>query len=435
MLNKLSLVHPAWIEVDLQQFKNNIALIQKRIQKTKLCIPIKANAYGHGLLPIARAAEEAKVDYLGVACLQEGIQLRNAGIQIPILVFGAIHEDQIPDLLHYQLEFTIASLYKAKMVAKQCLSSHQKCKIHVEIDTGMQRTGVRPDTAIHLLNYLYNEPCFEIVGLYSHLAVSDDPNNDFTQYQIKQFQDFVQHHIRHKHPDIICHLANSGGICYFPNSYFDMVRPGLLAFGHFPGPLPIHTPIQLTRSQTRTRNKIQDKTPTNKQGNPHINPLQEPQEFQELQDIKSIFSVKAKIAYFKVVESDQGISYGHTYKTTEQTRVVTIPIGYGDGLRRELSNRGSVIIGGKRFPISGTICMDQFMVDIHHNEAYVGDEIVLIGKQGEESITLEEMAKLCNTITYEILCGFNNRLPRYYHDVKQAKRITFLSEHLSEHRL
>lgn len=383
-MNKLPLGHPAWIEIDLQQFKKNIAIIRKHIGKSKLCIPIKANAYGHGLIPIARAAVDAKVDYLGVACLQEGVQLRKAGVLIPILVLGAIHEDQISDLLTHELEFTISSLYKAKMVAKQCQESKQKCRVHIEIDTGMQRTGVRPDSALELLNYLNTESCFEVVGIYSHLAVSDEPDNDFTQYQIQKFQDFILKYVRPKHPNIICHIANSGGISYFSDSCLDMVRPGLLTFGHFPNGT-----------------------------------------IEALQDIKSIFTLKAKIAYFKVVEAGQGISYGHTYKTQEQTRVVTIPVGYGDGLRRELSNRGAVIIRGQRFAISGTICMDQFMVDIHHQEAFVGDEIVLIGTQGKESITLEEMARLCNTITYEILCGFNNRLPRYYSDIHEGKSISF----------
>lgn len=384
-MNKLPFGHPAWIEINLQQFKNNIKIIQQHLGQSKFCLPIKANAYGHGLIPIAKAAAEAHVDYLGVACLQEGVLLRNAGINIPILVLGAIHENQIPDLLEYNLEFTISSLFKAKMVATECKKSQKKCKVHVEIDTGMQRTGVRPETAIELLNYLYSEHCFNIVGLYSHLATSDDPNNSFTQQQINLFQNFIdQYELKKKNPGLICHISNSGGLCYFPKSYMDMVRPGLLTFGYFPGP-----PIEA------------------------------------LQEIKPIFSVKANIGFFKVVDSNQGISYGHTYRTTEQTRVVTIPIGYGDGLRRELSNRGHVLIQGLRYSIAGTICMDQFMVDIHKNEAYVGDEVVLIGTQGNNQITLEEMAKLCNTITYEILCGFNNRLPRYYHDIQEGKTISF----------
>lgn len=369
------LKHPAWIEIDLLQFQRNIALIKQHSPGTKLCLPIKANAYGHGLIPIAKAAAKAEVDYLGVACLQEGILLREAGIGLPILVFGAIHENQMKDLIENELEFTVASLYKAKLVAKQCQDIQKKCKIHVEIETGMQRTGVRPETAFSLLNYIHSEKCFELKGIYSHLSTADDPQSQTAFQQIQIFQQFSSAYKKAHTAPLLYHLANSGGLCYFPEAHLDMVRPGLLSFGYFPGP------------------KIQN-----------------------LEGIKPILSVKAKVAYFKVVGKNQGISYGHTYKTKQETRVVTVPIGYGDGLRRDLSNRGEVLIRGKRYQISGTICMDQFMVDIQHNEAYVGDEVVLIGKQGNEEILLEDMASLCKTIPYEILCQFNNRLPRFYYD-------------------
>jgi alanine racemase len=366
--------HPAWIEIDKQQFKQNIEIIKKHIGHSKLCLPIKANAYGHGLIPIAKAAVEAKVEYLAVSCLQEGALLREAGIQIPILVLGAIHEEQISELLKYQLEFTIASLYKAKLVAEKCQSLQQKSRVHVEIDTGMQRTGVRPETAVDLLNYLHETHCMELVGIYTHLATADTPQDAFAKVQIQTFKEFVSRYVLNKNKDVICHIANSGGVCHFPESHMDMVRPGLLCFGYFPYPL-------------------QD----------------------ELKKVRPFFSVKAKIAYFKVVEAGQGISYNHTYRTTQKTRIVTIPVGYGDGFRRALSNCGSVIIRGKKYPIVGNICMDQCMADIGQGEAYVGDEVTLIGRQGNEEISLDEMATLCDTIPYEILCGFNDRLPRYYY--------------------
>lgn len=372
-MESLPFGHPAWIEIDLEQFKRNIQIIRQYIGNRKLCLAIKANAYGHGLIPIAKTAEESQVDYLAVSCLQEGAQLREAGIKIPILVLGAIHEEQIAELLNFGLDFTISSLYKAKLTAEKCIKLQKKARIHVEVDTGMQRTGVRPDTALTLLNYLDEMKCFDIVGLYSHMATSDNPHSEFAQHQINTFKNFVNLATQGRNKSMICHLANSGGICYFPTSLMDMVRPGLLVFGYFPC---------------------------------HKNSM--------LENIAPFFSVKAKISYFKVVEAHQGISYGHTYTTKKKTRIVTIPIGYGDGLRRSLSNRGDVLIRGKRYKMSGTICMDQFMVDIFDNEAYVGEEVTLIGKQGNEEIALEEMASLCNTIPYEILCGFNNRLPRYY---------------------
>lgn len=356
--------HPTWIEVDLNQFRKNLAIIRKHIGTSQLCLPVKANAYGHGLVEIARSAA---VDCLAVSCLQEGVQLRQAGISLPILVLGAIHEDQVDDLIRFNLEFSISSKFKADLVAKQL---HQKCRVHLEVETGMQRTGVRPATALQLIEHLQRFPCFEIVGIYSHLATADRPNDPFTIKQIATFQELLQHA---RFQGLRTHLANSGGVVYYPSSHLDMVRPGLLSFGYLPDSPP-----------------------------------------PSLQEISPCLSLKSRVSYFKVVESGVGISYGHTYTTHQKTRIVTIPIGYGDGYRRALSNRGSVLIRGRRFPIVGAICMDQFMVDVGDREVYVGDEVVLIGCQGNEEIKLTEIAKLCDTIPYEILCSWNQRIPRFF---------------------
>ena len=365
--------HPAWIEIDLVQFKKNLAIIKAYIGHRKLCLPIKANAYGHGLVPIAKAAVEAQVDYLAVSCLQEGALLREAGIHSPILVMGAIHEEQIEELITHKLEFTLSSLYKAKLAARKCLALHLSCRVHVEVDTGMERTGVRPETAVELLDYLDANACFEVVGIYSHLATADDPGSPFAVEQIRAFTGFVASQAGKRRSTPIAHLANSGGVCHFPESLLDMVRPGLLAFGYFPC-----------------------------KDNPR------------LRDLAPCFSIKAKVSYFKVVAKGHGISYGHTYTTPRDTRIVTVPVGYGDGLRRALSNRASVLIRGRRYPIVGTICMDQFMVDLGQDEAYVGDEVTLVGRQGDQEASLIEMSNLCQTIPYDILCGFNDRLPRVY---------------------
>jgi alanine racemase len=176
-----------------------------------------------------------------------------------------------------------------------------------------------------------------------------------------------------KNRSLIRHIANSGGTIYYPEAHLDMVRPSLATFGYIP----------------------QDCPPA-------------------LQEIQPCFSLKAKVSYFKVVAAGEGISYGHSYVTAKQTRIVTVPVGYGDGYRRSLSNKGAVLIRGKRFPIIGTICMDQFMVDVGDHEVYVGDEVVLIGKQGDEEITLKEISRLCETVPYEILCLLNERIPRIY---------------------
>lgn len=364
--------HPAWIEIDTAQLRRNIAHIKAQIGASLYCLPVKANAYGHGLCFIGKIAEAAGIDYLAVAHLQEAVALRQAGVRLPILVLGAIHEDQIPDLIDFDLEFSISSRFKADLVMRLCERMQKKCRVHLEVDTGMQRTGVRPKTAIELFAYLKNHPYFEIVGIYSHLATGDRPDDPFAIEQITAFKTLLEHPTI-KETRLIRHLANSGGTVFYPQAHLDMVRPSLITFGYPP-----------------------------------------PQSGAVWKELLPCFSLKAKVAYFKVVASKTGISYGHSHTTQKQTRIVTIPVGYGDGYRRALSNRGSVLIHGKRFPIVGTICMDQFMVDVQDANVHVGDEVVLIGHQNGGCIPLTEIAALCDTIPYEILCLFNERIPRLY---------------------
>lgn len=374
-MNDVPFGHPAWIEIDLVQFKKNLQIIKEHIgPQTKLCLPVKSNAYGHGLIPIAQAAALSGVDCLAVSCLQEGILLRQANIHLPILVLGAIHIEQIPFFIEYDLEFTVSSYYKAKLVAAACTALNKSVKVHLEIDTGMNRTGVRVETAHTSLEFIKNNPCFILSGIYSHLATADVPDHAFSKIQIAKFIDFLNAQaIDNK--NIVRHLANSAGVACFRESHLDMVRPGLLAFGYYP-------------RQDLPENLLQ---------------------------IKPCFAIRAKVAYFKTVLQGEGISYNHTHVAANDTHVLTIPVGYGDGLRRGLSNKAVILLKGKRYPMVGNICMDQFMVDIGMDAGYVGDIVTIIGEDHGAAIAIEEHSKFCTTIPYEILCGFNNRLPRVYH--------------------
>lgn len=368
-------MHPTQIEIDSQQFILNLKSIRQKItDKVKLCLPVKANAYGHGLVGASQLAEPL-VDYLAVACLDEGRLLRQNGIIKPILVFGAFDEDQIPGLISNDLEITISSLYKAQLLVDYCKPLHKKCKVHLKVDTGMNRVGVRPESAMPLVDYILNSEVLDLSGVYSHFAAADELDNDFTQQQITIFRKLTQE-IKAKKTNVICHIANSAGVCYFPESYFDMVRPGLLSYGYFPADEITCLPLA---------------------------------------QIKPIFSLITRVTYFKVVIEQSGVSYNHRYHTTKLSRVITLPIGYGDGYRRGLSNQGEVIVRGHKYKISGAVCMDMVMVDLGSaGEAYVGDSVLLIGKQGKESLSIGEMAKKLNTIIYEILVGFNERIPRIY---------------------
>ena len=368
-------MHTTIIEINSQQFITNLCSIRSNIPNTvKLCLPVKANAYGHGITGIAKLAEPY-VDYLAVACLDEGALLRNSGITKPILVFGAFNQDQVAGLIANNLEITVSSQFKAEQLVNYCKQTGQTCKIHLKVDTGMQRVGVRVSSLPALLEYALANSELQIIGVYSHLANSELKDDAITFAQIEQFATIAAI-VKQKNPNIICHLANSGGLCYYPQSYFDMVRPGLLSYGYFPGQARIAS---------------------------------------TLEQIKPCFSLKSRVIYTKMVDAGQGISYNHSYKTKEYTRVVTIPLGYGDGYRRMLSNVGEVLLRGKKYTISGNICMDMFLVDIGpRDKGYVEDEVVLIGQQGNEEITLESVACKCHTITYEILCGFTERIPRVY---------------------
>ena len=371
-LHNIPYAHPAWVEVDLLQFKQNIMLIRDYVNQRKICIPIKANAYGHGLIPIATAAVEAGVDYLAVSCLQEAVLLREANIRCAILVLGPVYPKQIKYFLFHDLEMTISSVGKAQSVVEGCqeLDYQGHIKIHIEIETGMQRTGVRLETSHEIFDYVDTSPFFKVQGVYTHLATADHNEHAFAYQQIRAFTAFAKN-LKKRYPEAIFHMANSGGAYHYPESQLDMVRPGKLAYGYFQTSKPLTQPI---------------------------------------------FSLKARASFFKVVKKGQGISYGHHYYTTEDARIVTVPVGYGDGYFRSLSNKGKVLINGKFYPIVGIICMDQMMVNIGQDSVYVGDEVVLVGKQGDAEITLGELAALCDTVPSEILVNFNDRLPHLYRD-------------------
>ncbi len=370
-------MHITQIIIDSTQLKTNLRAIREYLNRIKpdtlLCYPIKANAYGHGLLGVAQLTQEL-VDYFAVACVDEGEKLRMAGITKPILVFGAFNSDQIAGMITNNLELTISSVFKARQVLEYCSKHQVTAKIHLKVDTGMNRVGVRVETLPELLEFVFSYNSFKVIGVYSHLATADE-EQFYTQIQIDKFKKVVQLAKKYD-PNIICHLANSAGLCYFNDTLFDMVRPGILSYGYFPN-------IAITEYP--------------------------------LNQIKPCFSLKSRVNYLKVVDKDQGISYNRKYITKAKTKIATIPIGYGDGYRRMLSNIGQVLINGHKYTIAGMICMDMFMVDIGIDSTInINDEVILIGKQGNYEITLTDISLQCQTNIYEILCGFNDRIPRLY---------------------
>lgn len=362
--------HPSFIELDSLQLIKNIEIIKNIIFPTKFCFPVKANGYGHGLFEMAKIATEAKVDYLAVAHAKEALFLREKGIKGDILVLGAVLEEQILPLIEEGCEFSVSSPYKAQLIKKQLENSSLKAVVHLEVDTGMQRTGMRPETALSLFNELLDNDSIEVKGIYSHLAMAQQPEDPFTKRQIEAFT-LLADHLKSLSPSILCHLANSAGLLYFSKSHFSMVRAGFLTLGYFPS--------------------------------------HQPEKFLE---IKPCFSLKSKISFLKWVEEGKGISYGHAYITNKKTKIATVPVGYGDGYRTEYGKRGEVLIKGKKVPIVGVICMDQLMCDVTDLDVEIGDEAVLIGKQGDQEILINEMAKRADISPYEVLASFTQRLER-----------------------
>lgn len=363
---------PTVMVVDREAIRQNYRTVKTALPSTMVMAVLKANAYGHGLLPVARALEEADADYFGVALVEEGIELRQGGIKTPILVFGGIFGDQIAQYLSNNLELTASSIDKLRQIDATAKQLQIRARVHLKIDTGMGRIGVQYSNARALFEAALSCSDVEVVGVFSHLATADDKDRSYTELQLKRFAECVEVSKEvFGERKILHHVLNSAGICAFPDAKYQMVRAGLVLYGINPVP---SMPLPLTPAMT----------------------------------------LKSQVVYFKVLQAGSSVSYGRTWTAKTMTRVVTVPIGYGDGNFRRLSNCGSVLIRGKRYPIIGRVCMDQMMIDIGMDEAFNGDEVILLGKQGREEITVSELAKTMDTIEHDVLTSTNMRVPRVY---------------------
>ena len=364
---------PARIHVDLDALAHNLRAIRTHAGVPVMGI-VKANAYGHGLVPVALHLQAEGVEQLGVAFVEEGIALRHAGVTVPILVLGGIHAPQVAQFLAHDLEVTVSSITKLRQVEQAAASLGRKAVVHLKIDTGMERIGVHSENAGAFIDAAVSSRWCTVKGIYSHLACSDDPASPMTREQLQRFLYACSHLDRIGAPMPVRHLANSGGVLHFPDTCLDMVRPGIALYGVMPDPASRPTVA-----------------------------------------LKPALSLVSKVVYFKVVKAGRSVSYGATWTAPVDTRVVTVPIGYGDGYPRALSSRGEVLVRGMRRPIVGRVCMDQLMVDLGSaGTAYNGDEVVLIGRQAGETISCEAVAQAAGTIPYEILTGLNARIPREY---------------------
>jgi len=364
---------PTWAEINLSNLTYNLNQIKKMLApKTKVMVTIKADAYGHGLIPVAKRLVSDGADFFGVASIDEGIKLRNAGITLPILILGLILKKDIEPVFRYKLTTTVCDEELALVLNNKARSYGKRVNVHVKVDTGMGRIGVLHQDAAELVKKIYKLKFINIEGIFTHFAFAD-MNKEFTLRQIGLFNRLIQRLNKEGINIPLVHAANSMGVIDYKISHFNMVRPGLVIYGLYP--------IEKLKVKLRP-----------------------------------VLSLKTKVIFIKSVPQGFGISYGHDYITKRETRIATLPIGYGDGYPRNLSNKASVLIGGKRFNICGKICMDQIMIDVGDSPVKIGDEVVLIGSQGKNKITTEDLARLSSTIPYEIVCGLGSRIPRIYVD-------------------
>ena len=376
---------PTWAEIDLDAVAHNTSELKKRVGgRTELLAVVKANGYGHGAVAIARTALEAGASRLGVACVDEGAQLRKAGISCPILILGYTPVWEAEKIVHHQLSPTVGTKQLALALARFSAEKKAVTQVHVKVETGMGRFGTPPAEVVEFAQFLGGLPNLKVDGLYTHFAVADEEDKGFTH---KQFGCFLEASDQLSWIPC-CHVGNSATVLDLPDMYLDMVRPGISLYGIYPS-------AAVNRSLT----------------------------------LKPALTLKSRIGRLHPLAPGDSVSYGRTWIAEKPARVALITCGYADGLPRILSNRGSVLVRGVRAPIRGRICMDQCVIDVSHiPDVALDDEVVIIGRQGNEEITAEEVAALAGTISYEILCGITARVPRVYIKNGSIWRVETLNE-------
>ena len=380
-----------WAEIDLAAYAHNIRALRQITQAgARLMAVVKANGYGHGAVEISRVALASGAELLGVARLDEAIELRQAGIAAPILIFGATLPEETDLLLDHHLTQAVFSPAMAAALGEQALRSGKVLPVHVKVDTGMGRLGIvanhettsptdfDPDQKrLDEVETIFRLPGLEVAGLFTHFATADSADKAYAELQLERFQRLTDA-LRGRGIEVpFNHVANSAALIDMPNSHCDLVRPGIATYGLYPS-------AEVSRDRLELRPVLQWKT---------------------------------RVIHLKQVPAGFGVSYGITYRTPTPTTLATVAVGYADGLSRSLSSRGQMLVGGRRVPIVGRVCMDLTLLDVGAvSDIAVGDEAVIIGRQGDQELTADEMASLLDTINYEVVTSIAARVPRIYSD-------------------
>ncbi|MBR7142158.1 MAG: alanine racemase [Clostridia bacterium] len=392
-MKELSHGHRTWATVSLDRLRHNYTAIRAALKpSTKLMAVVKADAYGHGAPVVARELEAMGTDFFAVSSLDEAIQLRKAHIQKDILILGSTPVRDTPKLLEYRITQTVFSEEYAKQLSEAACLEEGTLKVHFKVDTGMTRLGFLYDggsfcqDTLRAIRDCVSLPGLDAEGIFTHFAMSDDIKSDLTVRQFNRFCDLLLHledfGIRFR----LRHCCNSAAVINFPEMQLDMVRPGIILFGHYP-----------------SRHMLRDL---------HLLPCME---------------LLTTISQIRTVGRDIGVGYGQTFRTFRNTRIATLPIGYADGFSRLFSNNGEVLIHGKEASIVGRICMDQSTVDVTDIEAHEGDTVTLFGHSNGAEISLERLAERMETIPYEVVCLLGKRVPRIYiQDGKETEMLNYI---------
>lgn len=379
-----------WAEVDLDAIAHNIKEIRKITNpNAKIMAVVKADAYGHGFLEVAKTLLENGADRLAVAVLQEGKQLRSRGVTVPILILGASGEETVEDLINFDITPSVFTYEFAKALSYETERKEKVTKIHIKIDTGMSRIGFlageNNEEIVDEIIKISKLPYIEIEGIFSHFATSDEYDKSYTLLQYGRFMD-VCNRLEEKGLNIpIKHICNSAAIMMYPEMHLDMVRPGVILYGMYP-------------SDEVDKSRL---------------------------DLIPAMTLKSTITHIKEVEPGRGVSYGKEYITDKKTKIATVPIGYADGYLRKLAKHGKMIVDGVKVPIIGRICMDQCMIDVTNvHNIDKGDEVIIFGREG---VTVDDLAEWLETINYEVSCVIGKRIPRIYtKDGKAVKVLNYL---------
>lgn len=368
-------MRPTWCDIDLGAIAHNVRRLVDHTRPAMLCAVVKADGYGHGAVAVARAAIDAGADWIAVATVEEGRHLRDSGFRVPILLLSEPAPVEMVEVVAADLRPSVYTGEGLAGVAAAATQTGAVVPVHLKINTGMNRVGAYPGEAVALADAIADKPSLDLEGVWTHCAVADELDNPFTDEQLDRFDRVLADLEGAGHLPRIRHAANSAAAIHHPRSHYDMVRVGIATYGVAPA-----------------------------------------HDLDDSLDLQPAMTLRSRVSMVKTVEVHERVSYGLRWEATEPTVIATVPIGYADGVRRRLGAvGGEVLIGGVRRPIAGTVTMDQLMVDCGADTSVqAGDEVVLIGAQGVERISANEVAARLDTIGYEVVCDLESRVPRRY---------------------